>query len=144
MSHTFSSGYNHYSFDLTIPDNDIVKNAKYMLFLIYTGGGVYVAVKDAVFRRKVAGNLLVDGCVTAEKIQGKELVGVTLRNSSNTFSVDGEGNIIGASITNSIGGNWSIDTDGNMETKNMNIEGEISADEITCNKINNPNISTRS
>ena len=139
LSHTFSSGYNHYSFDLTIPDNDIVKNAKYMLFLIYTGGGVYVAVKDAVFRRKVAGNLLVDGCVTAEKIQGKELVGVTLRNSSNTFSVDGEGNIIGASITNSIGGNWSIDTDGNMETKNMNIEGEISADEITCNKINNPN-----
>ena len=94
---------------------------------------------DVTGSTTINGGLLQTGTVTADKIQGRELIGITLRNSSNTFSVDGEGNIIGASITNSTGGNWSIDTDGNMETKNMNIEGEISADEITCNKINNPN-----
>ena len=94
---------------------------------------------DVTGSTTINGGLIQTGTVTADKLQGRELIGVTLRNSSNTFSVDGEGNIIGASITNSTGGNWSIDTDGNMETKNMNIEGEISADEITCNKINNPN-----
>ncbi len=94
---------------------------------------------DVTGSTTINGGLIQTGTVTADKIQGRELIGVTLRNSSNTFRVDGEGNIIGASITNSTGGNWSIDTDGNMETKNMNIEGEISADEITCNKINNPN-----
>lgn len=35
--------------------------------------------------------------------------------------------------------NWSIDNQGNMNSKNMAIEGELSADTITCNKINNPN-----
>ena len=35
--------------------------------------------------------------------------------------------------------NWSIDNQGNMNSKNMSIEGELSADTITCNKINNPN-----
>ena len=34
--------------------------------------------------------------------------------------------------------NWSIDTQGNMETKNMNIEGDLSADTITCNTLNSP------
>lgn len=35
--------------------------------------------------------------------------------------------------------NWSIDNQGNMNSKNMAIEGELSADTVTCNKINNPN-----
>ncbi len=34
--------------------------------------------------------------------------------------------------------NWSIDTQGNMESKNMNIEGDLSADTITCNALNSP------
>ena len=34
--------------------------------------------------------------------------------------------------------NWSIDTQGNMESKNMNIEGDLSADTITCNTLNSP------
>ena len=32
--------------------------------------------------------------------------------------------------------NWSIDIDGNMETKNMNVEGDLSADTISCNNLN--------
>lgn len=35
--------------------------------------------------------------------------------------------------------NWSIGTDGNMEVKNMNVEGEMSTDVLNCNVINNPN-----
>ena len=34
--------------------------------------------------------------------------------------------------------NWSIDVDGNMETKNMNVEGNLSADTISCNNLNSP------
>ena len=34
--------------------------------------------------------------------------------------------------------NWSIDVDGNMETKNMNVEGDLSADTISCNNLNSP------
>ena len=34
--------------------------------------------------------------------------------------------------------NWSIDIDGNMETKNMNVEGALSADTISCNNLNSP------
>ena len=34
--------------------------------------------------------------------------------------------------------NWSIDIDGNMETKNMNVEGDLSADTISCNNLNSP------
>ena len=34
--------------------------------------------------------------------------------------------------------NWSIDIDGNMETKNMNVEGGLSADTISCNNLNSP------
>lgn len=35
--------------------------------------------------------------------------------------------------------NWSVNTDGNMEVKNMNVEGELSTDVLNCNVINNPN-----
>ena len=35
--------------------------------------------------------------------------------------------------------NWNITTDGNMEVKNMNVEGELSTDVLNCNVINNPN-----
>ena len=34
--------------------------------------------------------------------------------------------------------NWSIDIDGNMETENMNVEGNLSADTISCNVLNSP------
>ena len=94
---------------------------------------------DITVRKMTTGELIVDGSITADKISGKELVGVTLRNSTNTFSVDGDGNITGASIINSGGGNWAIDSEGNMETKNMSVEGELSVDSVTFNTLNNPN-----
>ena len=34
--------------------------------------------------------------------------------------------------------NWSIDNEGNMRAENLNIEGDLSADAITCNTLNNP------
>ena len=34
--------------------------------------------------------------------------------------------------------NWGIGLDGNMFSKNMNVEGELSTDTISCNKISNP------
>lgn len=34
--------------------------------------------------------------------------------------------------------NWSIDNEGNMRAENLNIEGDLSADTITCNTLNSP------
>ena len=34
--------------------------------------------------------------------------------------------------------NWGIDLDGNIFSKNMNVEGELSTDTVSCNKISNP------
>ena len=58
-------------------------------------------------------------------MQGSEIIGSTFRNQSNTFSVDSEGNIVGAQIQGSevIGDSFSV-------------EGELTADTITANKIN--------
>ena len=58
-------------------------------------------------------------------IQGATIIGSTFKNQSNTFSVDSEGNIVGAQIQGSevIGDSFSV-------------EGELTADTITANKIN--------
>ena len=34
--------------------------------------------------------------------------------------------------------NWSIDNEGNMRSENLNVEGDLSADTITCNNLNSP------
>ena len=34
--------------------------------------------------------------------------------------------------------NWSIDNEGNIRAENLNIEGDLSADSITCNTLNSP------
>ena len=34
--------------------------------------------------------------------------------------------------------NWSIDNEGNMKAENLNVEGDLSADSITCNTLNSP------
>ena len=34
--------------------------------------------------------------------------------------------------------NWSIDNEGNMRAENLNVEGNLSADTITCNALNSP------
>lgn len=74
---------------------------------------------------KVSGDMIVDGAIDGKTITGATMVGGTFRNESNTFSVDSEGNIVGAQIQGSevIGDSFSV-------------EGELTADTITANKIN--------
>lgn len=74
---------------------------------------------------KVDGDMIVDGAIDGKTITGATIIGSTFRNQSNTFSVDSEGNIVGAQIQGSevIGDSFSV-------------EGELTADTITANKIN--------
>ena len=74
---------------------------------------------------KISGDMIVDGAIDGKTITGATIVGSTFRNQSNTFSVDSEGNIVGAQIQGSevIGDSFSV-------------EGELTADTITANKIN--------
>ena len=74
---------------------------------------------------KVNGDMIVDGAIDGKTITGATIIGSTFRNQSNTFSVDSEGNIVGAQIQGSevIGDSFSV-------------EGELTADTITANKIN--------
>lgn len=74
---------------------------------------------------KVTGDMIVDGAIDGKTITGATIIGSTFRNQSNTFSVDSEGNIVGAQIQGSevIGDSFSV-------------EGELTADTITANKIN--------
>ena len=75
---------------------------------------------------KVDGDMIVDGAIDGKTITGATIIGSTFKNQSNTFSVDSEGNIVGAQIQGSevIGDSFSV-------------EGELTADTITANKINN-------
>lgn len=75
---------------------------------------------------KITGDMIVDGAIDGKTITGATIIGSTFRNQSNTFSVDSEGNIVGAQIQGSevIGDSFSV-------------EGELTADTITANKINN-------
>lgn len=74
---------------------------------------------------KVTGDMIVDGAIDGKTITGVTIIGGTFKNQSNTFSVDSEGNIVGAQIQGSevIGDSFSV-------------EGELTADTITANKIN--------
>lgn len=74
---------------------------------------------------KVTGDMIVDGAIDGKTITGATIIGSTFRNQSDTFSVDSEGNIVGAQIQGSevIGDSFSV-------------EGELTADTITANKIN--------
>ena len=74
---------------------------------------------------KVDGDMIVDGAIDGKTITGATIIGSTFRNQNDTFSVDSEGNIVGAQIQGSevIGDSFSV-------------EGELTADTITANKIN--------
>lgn len=74
---------------------------------------------------KVTGDMIVDGAIDGKTITGATIIGSTFRNQGNTFSVDSEGNIVGAQIKGSevVGDSFSV-------------EGELTADTITANKIN--------
>lgn len=104
---------------------------------------------------KVDGDMIVDGAIDGKTITGATIIGSTFRNQSNTFSVDSEGNIVGAKIQGSdiIGSTFrnqsntfSVDSEGNIVGAQIqgsevigdsfSVEGELTADTITANKIN--------
>ena len=105
---------------------------------------------------KVTGDMIVDGAIDGKTITGVSIIGGTFKNQSNTFSVDSEGNIIGAKMQGSeiIGSTFrnqsntfSVDSEGNIVGAQIqgsevigdsfSVEGELTADTITANKINN-------
>ena len=103
----FKAGYNHYNVNLTIPTNDNIKKAKSMQILI-NNNGTYVAVRNVVIRRRVTGNLIVDGSITADKIAanaitGKNISGGTINIGSGVFVVDAKGQIKAKTIPDSKG-----------------------------------------
>ena len=105
---------------------------------------------------KVTGDMIVDGAIDGKTITGATMIGGTFRNQSNTFSVDSEGNIVGAKMQGSeiIGSTFrnqnntfSVDSEGNIIGAQIqgsevigdsfSVEGELTADTITANTINN-------
>lgn len=105
---------------------------------------------------KISGDMIVDGAIDGKTITGATIIGSTFRNASNTFSVDSAGNIVGAKIQGSeiIGSTFrnqsntfSVDSNGNIVGAQIkgsevigdsfSVEGELTADTITANKINN-------
>ena len=104
---------------------------------------------------KISGDMIVDGAIDGKTITGTTIIGSTFRNASNTFSVDSAGNIVGAKIQGSaiIGSTFrnqsntfSVDSEGNIVGAQIqgsevigdsfSVEGELTADTITANKIN--------
>ena len=104
---------------------------------------------------KVTGDMIVDGAIDGKTITGVSIIGGTFKNQSNTFSVDSEGNIVGAKMQGSeiIGSTFrnqsntfSVDSEGNIVGAQIqgsevigdsfSVEGELTADTITANKIN--------
>ena len=104
---------------------------------------------------KVDGDMIVDGAIDGKTITGATIIGSTFRNQSNTFSVDSEGNIVGAKMQGSdiVGctfrnqnNTFSVDSEGNIIGAQIqgsevigdsfSVEGELTADTITANKIN--------
>lgn len=104
---------------------------------------------------KVTGDMIVDGAIDGKTITGVSIIGGTFRNQNNTFSVDSEGNIVGAKMQGSeiIGSTFrnqsntfSVNSEGNIVGAQIqgsevigdsfSVEGELTADIITANKIN--------
>ena len=104
---------------------------------------------------KVDGDMIVDGAIDGKTITGATIIGSTFKNQNNTFSVDSEGNIVGAKIESSdiVGctfrnqnNTFSVDSEGNIIGAQIqgsevigdsfSVEGELTADVITANKIN--------
>nr|DAO29414.1 MAG TPA: hypothetical protein [Caudoviricetes sp.] len=101
-----------------------------MQILIKTEGNS-IAVKDVVVTRKVSGEMLIDGAVTASKlhadaINGKKITGVDIVGS--TFS--------------STSGNFKVLNDGTVDATSLSVNDEISTETLTVQKINNSKYQT--
>lgn len=124
-----NAGWNHLNFELTL-SHDSIKKSPYMQILIKTEGNS-IAVKDVVVTRKVSGEMLIDGAVTASKlhadaINGKKITGVDIVGS--TFS--------------STSGNFKVLNDGTVDATSLSVNDEISTETLTVQKINNSKYQT--
>ena len=119
-----NAGWNHLNFELTL-SHDNIKKSPYMQILIKTEGNT-IAVKDVVITRKVSGEMLVDGAITADKlhadaINGKKITGV---------------NIVGSTFS-STSGNFKVLNDGTVDATSLSVNDEISTETLTVQEINN-------
>ena len=97
---------------------------------------------SAPFRVSNAGAITATNATITGTISGSKVIGSVIQNaaSSPTFTIDKNGNITGASLKSSSGGtngNFSIDSEGNIEAQNLAVEGEVSTDVLICNEIRN-------
>ena len=121
---TTASTYEEFSLELTVPNKPT--GFAYTDFKIQlTDTTCPIWIYSLGIYKMTSGELIVDGAIDGKTITGATIIGGTFRNQSNTFSVDSEGNIVGAQIQGSevIGDSFSV-------------EGELTADTITANKIN--------
>jgi hypothetical protein len=121
---TINAGWNHLDFELIL-NHDSIKKSPYMQILIKTEGNS-IAVKDVVITRKISGEMLVDGAITANKlhadaINGKKITGV---------------NIVGSTFS-STSGNFKVLNDGTVDATSLSVNDEISTETLTVQEINN-------
>jgi phage minor structural protein len=121
-------------------------------FSIDTSGNM--TAKNGTFSGTVTGSTIIGATIknaaenptftvsSSGTVTGAKIVASTIQNAASdpTFSIDKSGNIKGASLKSSSGGengNFSIDSEGNMEVANLAVDGEISSDVIVCKEIRN-------
>lgn len=90
-------GWNNYKFEVVI-NNSCVKSAKTIAILACLSG-VYAEVRNVVIRRKVSGELIVDGSITAEKIAADAITGKTITGSTIKGGTISGTNISGTTFT---------------------------------------------
>ena len=76
--------------------------------------------------------MIVDGSITADKIEANAIVGKTLNNGNGTFKVDTNGNMTSSSATITggtlkIGSNFSVSNTGVLTAKSANFTGNVNS-----------------
>lgn len=115
-----------YSTTITIPETA----KSFGLYLQHAGWTNFSGVtklKDIVVNKMMSGSLIVDGAIDGKIIRGAEIIGGEIK----SIKVNEEGNPI-----------FSLSSDGNItgfyiDCIGLNVEGDISADTLSINGINN-------
>ena len=112
--------------EITIPTRPA--NAKYGDFKIFCGNCAYSLIySQPCMRMMMSGSLIVDGAIDGKTIRGAEIIGgeiksiATNEEGSPIFSLSSDGRIVG----------------GYIDCYGLNVEGDISADTLSINSINN-------
>lgn len=108
-------------------DGITVSHTKYGGYTKMSYDGFYLNNGSNDVLKCTSKGLVYTGTITASDIQSID----------GTFEIDKEGNITGATFKTSSGGNFSIDENGDMTAKGLNVEDTISANTIICKDILN-------